>query len=136
MSLLGGSLGALLLDPGALTAGASGAVFGLCGAIAVAERTSRVNRGNSGVLAFLAINIVISLSIPGISLGGHIGGLVLGALAAGVLWGSRNWATYVRLAAEAAPVRLLPELTVVALGAATVWLTLSVVAPRWSEPLF
>ena len=74
VALLGGSLGALLLDPNAFTAGASGAVFGLGGAVVVAERASRFNRQGSGVLGFLVINIVISLSIPGISLGGARGG--------------------------------------------------------------
>ena len=136
VSLLGGSLGALLLDPNAFTAGASGAVFGLGGAVVVAERASGFSRQNSGVLGFLAINIVISLSIPGISLGGHVGGLLLGALAAGVLWGSRNWPAFTRISGSMPPLRLLPELVVVALGAGTVWLTLSVVAPRWSDPLF
>ena len=135
VSLLGGSLGALLLDPNAFTAGASGAVFGLGGAIAVAERASRFSRQDSGVLGFLAINIVISLTIPGISLGGHVGGLLLGALAAGVLWGFRNWTAFTRTAAVAAPLRVLPEMIVVALGAGTVWLTLNVVAPRWNDPL-
>ena len=136
VAMMGGALGALLLDPNALTAGASGAVFGLGGAVAVAERTSPSRGQNTGVLGFLAINIVISLTIPGISLGGHVGGLVLGALAAGVLWGSRRWPVYVRLAAEAAPLRLLPELVVAGLGAGTVWLALNVVAPRWYDPFF
>jgi len=136
VSMVGGSLGALLLDPNALTAGASGAVFGVAGAVAVAERASPSRGQSTGVLGFLAINIVISLAIPGISLGGHVGGLVLGALAAGVLWGSRRWPLYVRLAAEAAPLRLLPELVVAGLGAGTVWLALNVVAPRWYDPIF
>ena len=136
VAMLGGSLGALMLDPNAFTAGASGAVFGLGGAVVVAERASRFNRQDSGVLGFLLINIVISLTIPGISLGGHVGGLILGALAAGVLWGFRNWPAYVRLAAASYPLRSLPELVVVALGVGTVWLTLAAVAPRWHNPLF
>lgn len=136
VSLLGGSLGALALDPNVFTAGASGTVFGLGGAIVVAERASRAGRQNSGVLGFLVINIIISLSIPGISLGGHIGGLLLGALAAGVLWGFRNWPGFARLAAVSAPLRVLPEVVVLALGAGTIWLTLTVVAPRWPNPFF
>ena len=136
VSMLGGSLGALALDPNVFTAGASGAVFGLGGAVAVAERASRFNRQDSGVLGFLAINIVISLTIPGISLGGHVGGLLLGALAAGALWGFRNWPAFARVAAVSMPLRALPELAVAALGAGTVWLTLTVVAPRWSNPFF
>lgn len=136
VALLGGSLGALMMDPGAFTAGASGAVFGLGGAVAVAERASRFGRQNSGVLGFLAINVVISLSIPGISLGGHVGGLLLGALAAGVLWGFPRWPAFAKAAAGVVPLRALPDLVVVALGAGTVWLTLNVVAPRWHDPFF
>ncbi len=136
VSLLGGSLGALALDPNAFTAGASGAVFGLGGAVVVAERASRFSRQDSGVLGFLLINIVISLTIPGISLGGHIGGLLLRGLAAAALWGFRNWPAYARAARAAFPLRALPEAVVIALGAGAVWLTLSVVAPRWQTPLF
>ena len=136
VSLLGGSLGALLLDPDAFTAGASGAVFGLGGAVVVAERASRFSRQDSGVFGFLLINIVLSLAIPGVSLGGHLGGLLLGALAAGALWGFRSWPAYVRAAGAALPLRALPEAVALALGAGVVWLTLEVVAPRWRDPLF
>ncbi len=138
VALLGGSLGALVLDPGlrVATAGASGAVFGLGGAVVVAERTFRLDRQDSGVLGFLLINIVISLAIPGISMGGHIGGLLLGVLAAAVLWGFTNWSAFSRATITLYPLRLLPDLMVLALGAGTVWLTLNVVTPRWHDPFF
>lgn len=81
---LAGSAGALLLDPDALTVGASGAIYGLFGAILVLERQGTFVFGGS-VIPLLVINFAITLFIPGISKGGHIGGFVGGALAILVL---------------------------------------------------
>src|SRR5205085_10241842 len=82
VSLLTGSLGALLVSPHSLVVGASGAVFGLLGAAAVETRERRIPLMQSGVGGLILINLVISFSVPGISWGGHIGGLIGGALAA------------------------------------------------------
>jgi membrane associated rhomboid family serine protease len=60
-------------------AGASGAVFGLMGGLAVVLRRMRVPAGQ--VIGLIAVNVVISVVIPGISLVGHLGGLVIGAAA-------------------------------------------------------
>jgi membrane associated rhomboid family serine protease len=80
-SLLAGSLGALILSPGGLTAGASGAIFGLMGAIFLAQRAQGIPFRNSPLLGVLLINLVITLGISSISVGGHLGGLVGGAIA-------------------------------------------------------
>jgi membrane associated rhomboid family serine protease len=82
VSLLTGSLGALLVSPHSFTVGASGAVFGLMGAAAVEMRARQIPVFQSGVGGLILINLIISFSIPGISWGGHIGGLIGGALAA------------------------------------------------------
>jgi membrane associated rhomboid family serine protease len=82
VSLLAGSCGALLVSPHALTVGASGAIFGLMGAAAVEMRARQIPLMQSGVGGLIAINLVISFTIPGISWGGHIGGLIGGTLAA------------------------------------------------------
>jgi membrane associated rhomboid family serine protease len=82
VSLLTGSLGALLVSPHSLTVGASGAVFGLMGAAAVEMRARQISLVQSGVGTLIVINLVISFTLPGISWGGHVGGLVGGALAA------------------------------------------------------
>lgn len=79
-ALLGGSFGAVLLDPQALTAGASGAVFGLVAAAALGLRQRGVDVWQSGVGPMLAINLVFTFVIPGISIGGHVGGLIAGAV--------------------------------------------------------
>jgi membrane associated rhomboid family serine protease len=82
VSLLAGSLGALLVSPHSVTVGASGAVFGMMGAAAVEMRSRQVPIMQSGVGGLILINLVISFTLPGISWGGHIGGLIGGALAA------------------------------------------------------
>jgi membrane associated rhomboid family serine protease len=80
-SLLGGSVGALLLDPNALTAGASGAVFGLMAAAVVALRRRGVGLLQSNIGVLLLINLVLTFTVGGISIGGHVGGMAAGAAA-------------------------------------------------------
>lgn len=79
-SLFGGSLGALLLSPNALTGGASGAVFGLMAAASVGLRQRGINPFQTGIGATLVLNLLITFAIPGVSIGGHLGGAVVGAL--------------------------------------------------------
>ncbi len=84
-SLLCGAFGALLLDPNSITVGASGAVYGLFGAgfLLARERGMNALAGELGVL--IAFNLFISFAVPGISIGGHLGGLAGGAICAVVL---------------------------------------------------
>jgi membrane associated rhomboid family serine protease len=82
VSLLTGSFGALLVTPHSPTVGASGAVFGLMGAAAVEMRARQIPIMQSGVGGLILINLVISFALPGISWGGHVGGLIGGAVAA------------------------------------------------------
>jgi membrane associated rhomboid family serine protease len=81
VSLLGGSLGVFVLQPDSAAVGASGAIFGLLGALVVLQLRARQNPWNTGVAGLLAINLVITFAVPGISIGGHLGGLLAGALA-------------------------------------------------------
>lgn len=85
-ALLGGSAGVMALGRlNEVTAGASGAIFGLFGALAVV--LIRLRQSPGPIIAIILINIVISVSIPGVSLWGHVGGLVAGtAAAAGLLF--------------------------------------------------
>ena len=85
VSLLCGSFGALLVTPHSPTVGASGAVFGLMGAAAVEMRARQIPVMQSGVGGLILLNLVISFALPGISWGGHIGGLIGGAVAMLVL---------------------------------------------------
>ena len=89
-ALLGGSFGGLLASPLQPTVGASGAVFGLMGALIVFQLRARQNPWSSGIGGLVLINVVLTFAIPGISIGGHIGGLLAGA-AAGVVLQPLRW---------------------------------------------
>ncbi len=81
-SLLAGSAGALLLEPQALTVGASGAVFGLMGAAFMLMRARGMDPMQAGIGPMILLNLAITFIIPNISIGGHLGGLIGGGLAA------------------------------------------------------
>ncbi|GGM78015.1 rhomboid family intramembrane serine protease [Longimycelium tulufanense] len=94
LSLLSGSTAVLLFgEPLGPVAGASGAVFGLLGGIAVAAFRLRLDL--RPILMVLGINLVISF-LPGISMLGHLGGLVAGAaVTAGMVYApARNRAPF------------------------------------------
>jgi len=80
VSLLGGSFGALVASPDAVTVGASGAVFGLMGAAILALRARGIDPMQSGLGVTLLLNLGITFLIPGISKGGHLGGLAAGLI--------------------------------------------------------
>lgn len=83
LSLFGGSVSVFLfggLNTG--TAGASGAVWGVMGAVLVAVVRLKLNP--QPVLGVIFINAIISF-LPGISLLGHLGGFVVGAAATAAL---------------------------------------------------
>ena len=90
-SLLAGSLGALLRTPDALTVGASGAIFGLMGAAVVGERSMRIGVAGGSMMVWLVLNLVFTVTIPGISIGGHLGGLAGGLICGVLLFGLRGW---------------------------------------------
>jgi membrane associated rhomboid family serine protease len=78
-ALLGGSFLVLVLDPGDATVGASGAVFGLMGAAFVGLRSRGIDPFSTGIGSLIVLNLVFTFALPGISIGGHIGGLLAGA---------------------------------------------------------
>ncbi len=81
VSGLAGSAGALIASPNALTVGASGAIWGIMGAALVLEgRKIWVFGGQA--MGLVVFNLLITFAIPGISIGGHIGGLIGGGLCA------------------------------------------------------
>jgi membrane associated rhomboid family serine protease len=80
VSGLAGSAGALLLDPNAVTVGASGAIYGILGAAIVLERQQTYVLGGAAI-TLLAVNLAFTFAVPGISIGGHLGGLAGGVLA-------------------------------------------------------
>lgn len=89
VSALGASVAVALLAPGSFVMGASGAVFGLFGALLVIGR--HLGAEITGILVVLAVNLVIGF-IPslGISWQAHVGGLVAGLLMGLILVGART----------------------------------------------
>lgn len=85
VALLAGSFGVLLLDPLAPTVGASGAVFGLMGAAVAGQRARGIDPWQSGIGGLLLVNLLFTFAVPGISIGGHLGGLAGGLVAGWVL---------------------------------------------------
>lgn len=83
----GGSIASFIFSP-AISAGASGAIYGLFGALLyfgviypkLFFRTMGFN-----ILLILGINLIFGFSMPGIDMAGHIGGLIAGFLAAGIV---------------------------------------------------
>jgi membrane associated rhomboid family serine protease len=76
-----GSAGALVLKPLAATVGASGAVFGVLGALFVLERRGTI-RTEGQIAGLIVINLIFTLAFASfISVGGHVGGLIGGVVA-------------------------------------------------------
>ncbi|MDQ6779154.1 MAG: rhomboid family intramembrane serine protease [Actinomycetota bacterium] len=98
-SLLAGSFGALLFSPGIPTVGASGAAFGVLAAAIVVAYDRRIPIWSSGLGITLVINIVFSVTVSNISIGGHIGGFFGGLIcgAAIVRLGERRGQKWVAL---------------------------------------
>ena len=98
VSMLGGAFGVLLLSPNSPTVGASGAVFGLMGAMVLVQREIGGNLWRTPLMMVLMLNLVFTLLVPRISIGGHFGGLIAGAVMGALMLalGRRNapaWAT-------------------------------------------
>jgi membrane associated rhomboid family serine protease len=108
---LAGSAGALVWSPNALTVGASGAIWGIMGAALILEwRKIYVFGGQA--MGLVVFNLAITFLIPGISIGGHVGGLVGGGIAALAFSSLRRMPA-------------LATLSVAAVGAASVALAIS-----------
>ncbi|HEY4332106.1 MAG TPA: rhomboid family intramembrane serine protease [Ilumatobacteraceae bacterium] len=99
-SLLAGSFGALVINPHDLSGGASGAVFGLLGAAAIAMHRQGINILQTPLGRVLVLNIVLTLVLHDeISVGGHAGGLIAGAICGAVMLAPRwkptpEWSKY------------------------------------------
>jgi membrane associated rhomboid family serine protease len=109
---IGGNVAAYVFSPNTFAAGASTALFGLFAAYAIIVR--RLGGSLASVLPILAINLIITFVVPGISIAGHLGGLVTGALVgAGLAYAPRSARTQVQVGVIAGVLVLLAFLTVV-----------------------
>jgi membrane associated rhomboid family serine protease len=113
LGVLGGNVAVFVFgDVNAPEAGASGAVFALMGGLLVLVYRLKVNP--SQVIGLIVVNLVISVVIPGISLLGHVGGLVTGAaVTAAIVWAPERRRTVWQVGACAAVVVVLIGLVLV-----------------------
>ncbi len=81
-SLLAGSFAVMLVDPNALTIGASGAIFGLAGATFVIARGRGIDALAAEIGFLILFNLVLGFTLARVSIGAHIGGLIGGAICA------------------------------------------------------
>jgi membrane associated rhomboid family serine protease len=83
--------------PLTITVGASGAVFGLMGAVLVLLRRRGIDPWSTSegsmVGALVLLNLVLTFAVPTISVGGHVGGLLGGGAAAALVTTHRRGAT-------------------------------------------
>ncbi len=75
---LGGSVASYIFAPAVHSAGASTAIFGLFGVFFFVLR--KLERSVAPLIPILVINLVITFGVPGISISGHLGGLITGAV--------------------------------------------------------
>jgi rhomboid protease GluP len=94
--LLGG-LASLYMHPNSVGIGASGAIFGVFGALAgffLAHRDKIAAHSKAFMKDFavvLGINLVLGLSIPSIDVSAHIGGLIIGLIGGYVISKNQKW---------------------------------------------
>ena len=115
VSLIAGSFGALLLsEPFRYTVGASGAIYGLFGATLLVARNRGLDQVVTQLGFWLVLNLVLTFSISGISIGGHLGGLAGGALAGLIVLAAERRSARVPVGVEIAALAALGTVAFVA----------------------
>jgi membrane associated rhomboid family serine protease len=116
VSGIAGSAGALVQTSG-VTVGASGAIFGILGAMLILEYQA-TGRLAGQAMTWIVINLVLSFAIANVSVGGHVGGLIGGILVtlAYAHWGGRGRAAYGQLSLGGAAGLLLVAVASIALA--------------------
>ena len=88
LSLLTGSLASAYLAPiNGTSVGASGAVFGLFGAMVIVGK--KIGADIRSIVAIIGINLFIGFAMGGVDWGAHLGGLIGGLLAAQIVMSKR-----------------------------------------------
>ncbi len=104
-SLLCGSFGVLLLEPHSIAVGASGAAFGLLGALIVEARSRGIDLWQTGLIQVALINFAFTFLGANIAVGAHLGGFV-GGILVGVIYDQFDRRRLPRQASLAAAVLL------------------------------
>jgi membrane associated rhomboid family serine protease len=77
---IAGSAGAILWSPYVPTVGASGAIFGILGALFILERRGSIATGGQ-IAGLIVLNLVFTFALSSyISVGAHVGGLIGGVV--------------------------------------------------------
>ena len=90
VSVLGGAAGALIATPHVHTGGASGGVFGVAAAATLVMHRRGIRFWDTGFGPLLLLNLGLGYFDSGISIGGHIGGLIAGAVTAELMMQARK----------------------------------------------
>lgn len=93
ISALGGNVFSYLFKPNSISVGASGAIFGLLGAMLVFGIKERKNIGKGyvkNILETIGLNVIIGITIPNIDNFAHMGGLFIGALISFILFNKKS----------------------------------------------
>lgn len=137
LSGLFGSLASYALSL-SLSAGASGAIFGLAGAITVYFMIYRENFGARGrailqnMLVVIALNIFLGLSSTGIDNWGHLGGLLSGAA---IAWGILPRYERPQIALPGVYPLALQHRTTTEIGWAMLWFVILVLGTFWATQI-
>lgn len=113
---LGGNVAAYVISPNSLSAGASTAIFGLFAAFFIILR--KLGRDTSAIIGVLVVNLVLTFTISNISIAGHLGGLLTGAMVGAILaYAPRARRTVVQAVGAGAILLLLMFLVVARMAA-------------------
>lgn len=94
ISALGGSVVSYLFKPNSISVGASGAIFGLLGAMLIFGLKERDKIGKQYmkyILETIGLNVIIGITIPNIDNFAHLGGLILGTITSFILFKKKNF---------------------------------------------
>jgi len=100
---MGGSLLSLVMNYANVSVGASGAIFGLAGALfasGLKYRNTSLNRMAINLLPFILINLLFGFVTPVVDNGAHIGGLISGMLLGYLVSPGESWSSWKRKAEE------------------------------------
>ena len=126
---LGSAAGAVYAAPLTVTIGASGVAFGLIGCGLVVDWRARTQVGMlARTLGF--VSIIGSFVIPGISIGGHAGGLVAGVLLGLIVWDRTASPEHPIGRTRRAPAIIIAVTSIALLGFLVVWSTIDVESAR------
>ncbi len=115
--IVGNLLSVILMDEKTISAGASGAIFGLMGAILYFSLNQRTYMGEAlkrEILPVIIINLVFSFMIPAINIYAHIGGLIGGIIISNALGIKYKSSRFEKVNGFIAAVILIVVLTILA----------------------